>query len=168
MSPPIARSQAGLHTARLMNNNIVAKLLRLSPLLLLLGMLGGQHAFAALCHASCYHQTAVIAVKSASSSSWSYDDGFIDQSSSTLYLADRTARAVDIIDLRLNTFVDLLTGGLTGPDQEHKVDGPNHVLKVANDLSHLSIQRRQRHFPWSKRSPFLMRLEGWMMLHLMP
>jgi len=78
--------------------------------------------------AATYHQIAIITVPGAPLTS--FDISFVERSSQTYYLADRTNKGVDIFDASANTF-ETRVGGFVGQSalgNEHS--GPNGVVVV--------------------------------------
>src|SRR5207249_2626383 len=60
--------------------------------------------------ANTYHQSAFIDLPAGSTPLMSFDISFVERSSQTYYLADRSNKAVDIFDASSNTFETRLTG----------------------------------------------------------
>jgi DNA-binding beta-propeller fold protein YncE len=58
-----------------------------------------------------------------------FDLGVVDPKTQTYYLADRSNKAVDIIDARTNRFVGRI-GGFIGPSTKNNVAGPNGLVLV--------------------------------------
>lgn len=77
-----------------------------------------------------YKQIRSIALPNASS--LVFDGAYLDEAESRYYLADRDNKSIDVLDLKANTFLYSIPGPFTG--EEHKKNGPNHVLRVAPDL----------------------------------
>jgi DNA-binding beta-propeller fold protein YncE len=77
--------------------------------------------------AATYHQTALITIPGKPLTS--FDISFVERSSQTYYLADRSNAAIDIVDASTNTYVTRVTGfvGFTG---NNDTSGPNGVLVV--------------------------------------
>ena len=76
-----------------------------------------------------YHQVAFIDLPTGSTPLNSFDISFVERSSQTYYLADRSNKAVDIFDASANTFETRVAGfvGFTG---NNDTSGPNGVLVV--------------------------------------
>src|SRR5207253_8516931 len=77
--------------------------------------------------AATYHQIALIKVPGAPLTS--FDISFVERSSQTYYLADRSNKAVDIFDASSNTFETRVAGfvGFTG---NNDTSGPNGIVVV--------------------------------------
>src|SRR5437667_5129891 len=77
--------------------------------------------------AATYHQLALIKVPGAPLTS--FDISFVERSSQTYYLADRSNKAVDIFDASSNTFETRVAGfvGFTG---NNDTSGPNGIVVV--------------------------------------
>src|SRR5438093_9802623 len=77
--------------------------------------------------AATYHQIAHIKVPGAPLTS--FDISFVERSSQTYYLADRSNKAVDIFDASSNTFETRVAGfvGFTG---NNDTSGPNGIVVV--------------------------------------
>src|SRR3989441_11425506 len=92
-------------------------------------ILAGSSARPALADntAATYHQIALISIPG--SPLTSFDISFVERSSQTYYLADRSNKAVDIINAASNTFETRVTGfvGFTG---DNDTSGPNGVVVV--------------------------------------
>ena len=56
----------------------------------------------------------------------SFDIGWLDPSTQTYYLADRSNKAVDIIDAKTNSFVGRIEG-FVGPSDSNDTAGPNGI-----------------------------------------
>src|SRR5438874_8868354 len=74
-----------------------------------------------------YHQTALITVPGAPL--MSFDISFVERSSQTYFLADRSNKAIDIFDASSNTFETRVAGfvGFTG---NNDTSGPNGIVVV--------------------------------------
>jgi len=92
-------------------------------------ILAGSSARPALADntAATYHQIALISIPG--SPLTSFDISFVERSSQTYYLADRSNKAVDIINAASNTFETRVAGfvGFTG---NNDTSGPNGVVVV--------------------------------------
>src|SRR5207244_1659496 len=77
-----------------------------------------------------YHRIALITVPGAPL--MSFDISFVERSSQTYYLADRSNKAVDIFDASSNTFETRLTGSpaFVGNTGNPDTSGPNGVVVV--------------------------------------
>src|SRR5438309_10038200 len=94
-------------------------------------ILAGSSARPALADntAATYHQIALISIPG--SPLTSFDISFVERSSQTYYLADRSNKAVDIINAASNTFETRVAGfvGFTG---NNDTSGPNGIVVVAD------------------------------------
>src|SRR5438034_11259991 len=79
--------------------------------------------------ANTYHQSAFIDLPAGSTPLMSFDISFVERSSQTYYLADRSNKAVDIFDASSNTFETRVAGfvGFTG---NNDTSGPNGIVVV--------------------------------------
>src|SRR5437660_7345412 len=79
-----------------------------------------------------YQQVAFIDLPSGSVPLKSFDISFVERSSQTYYLADRSNKAVDIFDASSNTFETRLTGSpaFVGDTLNPDTSGPNGVVVV--------------------------------------
>src|SRR6058998_1105855 len=79
--------------------------------------------------AATYHQTAFIDLPAGSVPLMSFDISFVERSSQTYFLADRSNKAIDIFDASSNTFETRVAGfvGFTG---NNDTSGPNGVVVV--------------------------------------
>ena len=79
-----------------------------------------------------YQQVAFIDLPSGSVPLKSFDISFVERSSQTYYLADRSNKAVDIFDASSNTFETRLTGSpaFVGNTGNPDTSGPNGVVVV--------------------------------------
>src|SRR5213593_5177837 len=95
-------------------------------------ILAGSSARPALADnpAATYHQIALISIPG--SPLTSFDISFVERSSQTYYLADRSNKAVDIFDASSNTFETRLTGSpaFVGNTGNPDTSGPNGVVVV--------------------------------------
>src|SRR5437016_3475775 len=82
--------------------------------------------------ANTYHQSAFIDLPTGSVPLKSFDISFVERSSQTYYLADRSNKAVDIFDASANTFETRLTGSpaFVGDTGDPDTSGPNGVVVV--------------------------------------
>src|SRR5437879_9206993 len=80
--------------------------------------------------AATYHQIALIKVPGAPLTS--FDISFVERSSQTYYLADRSNKAVDIFDASSNRFETRLTGSpaFVGNTGNPDTSGPNGLVVV--------------------------------------
>jgi DNA-binding beta-propeller fold protein YncE len=74
-----------------------------------------------------YRQIALIAIPGAPLTS--FDISWVDRSSQRYYLADRSNKAIDVIDARNNTFVSRI-GGFVGFTGSNEISGPDGVLVI--------------------------------------
>src|SRR5438128_4355814 len=92
-------------------------------------ILAGSSARPALADnpAATYHQIALISIPG--SPLTSFDISFVERSSQTYFLADRSNKAVDIFDASSNTFETRVAGfvGFTG---NNDTSGPNGIVVV--------------------------------------
>ena len=77
--------------------------------------------------AATYHQIALITVPGAPLTR--FDISFVERSSQTYYLADRSNKAVDIFDASSNTF-ETRVAGFVGFNLDNDHSGPNGVVAV--------------------------------------
>ena len=82
--------------------------------------------------ANTYHQSAFIDLPAGSTPLMSFDISFVERSSQTYYLADRSNKAVDIFDASSKTFETRLTGSpaFVGNTGNPDTSGPNGVVVV--------------------------------------
>src|SRR5437588_7044716 len=82
--------------------------------------------------ANTYHPSAFIDLPAGSIPLKSFDISFVERSSQTYYLADRSNKAVDIFDASSNTFETRLTGSppFIGDTGNPDTSGPNGVVVV--------------------------------------
>ena len=59
----------------------------------------------------------------------SFDIGWLDPSTETYYLADRSNKGVDIIDAKTNTYLGRVEG-FAGPSKSSKTAGPNGIMAL--------------------------------------
>src|SRR5712692_6183014 len=76
---------------------------------------------------SAYRQIALISIPGAPLNS--FDISWVDRSSQTYYLADRSNKGIDILNARNNTFVSRI-GGFVGFTGSNETSGPNGVVVV--------------------------------------
>jgi hypothetical protein len=57
-----------------------------------------------------------------------FDISWVDPHSSQYFLADRSNKAIDVIDTRRNVVVDQITGGFAGATGNNDTSGPNGVV----------------------------------------
>src|SRR5437868_12867730 len=79
--------------------------------------------------AATYHQVAFIDLPAGSSPLNSFDISFVERSSQTYYLADRSNKAVDIFDASSNIF-ETRVAGFVGFNVDNEHSGPNGVVVV--------------------------------------
>jgi DNA-binding beta-propeller fold protein YncE len=60
----------------------------------------------------------------------SFDIGWVDPTTQTYYVSDRSNKAVDIIDAKTNTFVGRVEG-FVGPSDSTKTAGPNGIIVLS-------------------------------------
>jgi DNA-binding beta-propeller fold protein YncE len=72
-----------------------------------------------------YRQIALISIPDAPLTS--FDISWVDRSSQTYYLADRSNKGIDIVDARTNTFVSRI-GGFVGFTGNNDTSGPDGVV----------------------------------------
>jgi DNA-binding beta-propeller fold protein YncE len=79
--------------------------------------------------AATYHQIALITLPPGSKPLTSFDISFVERSSQTYYLADRSNKGVDVFDASSNTFETRVSGfvGFTG---NNDTSGPNGIVVV--------------------------------------
>jgi hypothetical protein len=58
----------------------------------------------------------------------SFDISWVDAGTQRYYLADRSNRAVDVVDARTNSFVKQIHGGFAGSSGNNDTSGPNGVV----------------------------------------
>src|SRR5438552_11775808 len=82
--------------------------------------------------AATYHQIAFIDLPVGSQPLTSFDISFVERSSQTYFLADRSNKAVDVFDASSNTFETQLTGSppFVGNTGNPDTSGPNGVVVV--------------------------------------
>jgi len=96
-------------------------------------VLGGSSGAPALADntANTYHRVTVITDFGVGASApTSFDISFVERSSQTYYLADRTNKGVDLFDASSNTFETRLTGGFVGNTGNPDTSGPNGLVVV--------------------------------------
>ena len=59
-----------------------------------------------------------------------FDISFVDPTTETYYLADRSNKGVDMIDARTNKFIGRI-GGFVGPSTKNDTAGPNGIIVIA-------------------------------------
>lgn len=65
----------------------------------------------------------------------SFDISYVDQKTNRYYLADRSNKAVDIVDGATGSFIGQITGFVGVPeDKDTDMSGPNGVLSIGNEL----------------------------------
>lgn len=81
-----------------------------------------------------YQKVDTISIPGSDSQTWAFDASFID--GSTYYLPDRSAKTIDVVDLKSDKFIQTLGSGFTGLDPTGKsnTNGPNHIIKVKQGL----------------------------------
>ena len=79
--------------------------------------------------AATYHQIAFIDLPVGSQPLTSFDISFVERSSQTYFLADRSNKAVDVFDASSNTF-ETRVAGFVGFNVDNEHSGPNGVVVV--------------------------------------
>src|SRR5207244_9122662 len=74
-----------------------------------------------------YRQIALISVPGAPLNS--FDISWVDRSSQTYYLADRSNKGIDIVNARNNTFVSRI-GGFVGFNGSNDTAGPHALVSL--------------------------------------
>jgi hypothetical protein len=65
---------------------------------------------------------------------YSFDISFVDQSTQTYYVADRSNNVVDVVDAKTDTFLKQISGGFAGLTASTATSGPNGVVAAGRWL----------------------------------